>query len=341
MANAARSYDSCVNQTTAALALLLGVLVIAAVASRRVAIISSLIAFATFNFFFLAPVGTFAIAKRDDLVALLALLSVALIGSHLSQQVRDRAEAALVLERERNEAELARRNAEARSVLVASLSHDLKSPLTALTVAVGNLSSDKLSIDDRADQLEVARGELRRLQHLFDNVIDMASVEANAVRPEQEWVLASEIVEAARHQVAAAISNHKIELSDDTGSNLVELDPRMAAAALAHVLENAAAFAPKNTAVDVAARVASSRLVIQVRDRGPGIPERDLERIFDRGYSGIDGVARPVAGGMGLTIARALVGLQGGRISAANASDGGAIITLDFPVGVRPAPDSE
>jgi two-component system sensor histidine kinase KdpD len=323
------------NQTTAALGLLLAVLVIAALASRRIAIVSSLIAFASFNFFFLPPVGTFAIAKRDDLVALLALLAVALIGSHLSQQVRDRANAAIVLEHERNEAELARRNAEARSALVASLSHDLKSPLTALTVAVGNLSSQQLSAEDRADQLQVARGELRRLQHLFDNVIDMASVDANAVRPEREWVLASEIIEASRHQVAAAIADRQIELADDTDSSLLQLDPRMTAAALAHVLENAAAFAPPGTAIDVTTRLSSSRLVIQVRDRGPGIAVENLERIFERGFTGSDRHTRAVAGGMGLAIARGLVGLQGGRISASNHPEGGAMMTLDFPVAVR------
>ena len=100
------------NETAVALVLLLVVLVVAAVSSRVVAIVASLVAFACYNFFFLPPVGTFSIAKKDDLVALVVLLAVSLIGSHLSHQAQRRAEEALSLGRERNEAEMARRSAE-------------------------------------------------------------------------------------------------------------------------------------------------------------------------------------------------------------------------------------
>src|SRR5690349_17313428 len=111
------------NETTVALALLLAVLVVAALSSRAVAITASLVAFASYNLFFLPPVGTFAIDRPEDLVALLTLLAVSIIGSHLSQQARRRAEEALALARQRDDAEAARQNAETKSALVASLSH--------------------------------------------------------------------------------------------------------------------------------------------------------------------------------------------------------------------------
>src|SRR5436190_3560603 len=103
------------NETTVALSFVLAVLVVAAISSRRVAIAVSLAAFACFNYFFLPPVGTFTIAKRDDLIALFALLGVSLIGSHLSQQARRRAQEALVLSQQRHDAEMARRGAETKS----------------------------------------------------------------------------------------------------------------------------------------------------------------------------------------------------------------------------------
>lgn len=323
------------NETTAALTLLLAVLAVAAVASRTVAVIASLIAFACFNFFFLPPVGTFAIDKGDDLVALIVLLAVALIGSHLSQQSRTRANQALALARERDEAEVARRSAEARSALVASLSHDLKTPLTALTVATGNLNADALDRSEREEQLQVIQGELRRLRRLFENVVDLASVELDAIRAEREWVPAAEIVEAARHQVAPALAGRAIELLDSTDLELVQLDPRLTAAALAHVLENAAAYSPAATPISITTRLAAERLVIEVRDRGPGLSEADLERIFERSYRGATGQHVPFGSGMGLSIARGLLAIEGGRISAANHPAGGALFTLDVPVATR------
>jgi K+-sensing histidine kinase KdpD len=119
------------NETTVALSFVLAVLVVATVSSMRVAVAASLVAFACFNFFFLPPVGTFTIANTDDVVALLTLLAVSLIGSHLSQEARRRAQEMLAFAQERHAAEMVRKNAETKSALVASLSHDLKTPLTA------------------------------------------------------------------------------------------------------------------------------------------------------------------------------------------------------------------
>jgi two-component system sensor histidine kinase KdpD len=329
------------NETTAALTLLLGVLVVAALASRTVAIVASLSAFLGFNFFFLPPVGTFAISKRDDAIALFALLSVALIGSHLSEQAKRRVQQALTLARERDEADLARRGAEAKSALVASLSHDLKTPLTALTVATGNLGDATLTASEHAEQMQVVKDELRRLNRLFDNIVDLAGVERDAMRAEREWVPAAEIIEAAEHRAAKAVAGRAIEVEDTTGAQLVQLDPRLTSAALAHVVENAAAYSPQNTPITVRARLISDRLIVDVRDRGPGLPPGELERVFERGYRGATAASNPFGSGMGLTIARGLLAVEGGRLAASNHPDGGAVFTLDVPVAVRRPPDGE
>lgn len=323
------------NETTAALTLLLAVLIVAALAPRAVAVGASIAAFLGFNFFFLPPVGTFAISKRDDAVALFALLSVALIGSHLSEQARRRVQQALTLARERDEADLARRSAEAQSALVASLSHDLKTPLTALTVATGNLGDSTLTASEQAEQMQVVKDELRRLNRLFDNIVDLASVERDAMRAEREWVPVAEIVQAAEHRAAAALADRTIDVDDATGAQLVQLDPRLTSAALAHVVENAAVYSPRGTPITVLARLLSDRLIVDVRDRGPGLPAGDLERVFERGYRSSTSRSNPFGSGMGLAIARGLLAIEGGRLSASNHPDGGAVFTLDLPVAVR------
>src|SRR5262245_48795267 len=261
------------NETTVALLLLLIVLIIATRSTRRIAIVASLVAVAGFNFFFLDPVGTFSIARNEDLVALLVLLAFSLIGSQLSHQARRRAEEALALGRQRNDAEMAKRSVETKSALVASLSHDVKTPLTALTIAAGNLKNAELSEDLKREQLQIIDTELERLKRLFENMIDLASVEAKAATPELEWVTTPDIVEAARRQAEPAMRTHPVTVVGAAEQPLVLLDPRLTSSALAHVLENAARFSPADAPIEVGVTVEPSQLFISVRDHGPGVPD--------------------------------------------------------------------
>ena len=325
------------NETTAALGVLLIVLVIAAVSSRTVAVMASLVAFAVYDFFVLPPIHNFTIDRQDDLVALLALLAVSLIGSHLSQLARRRATEGLTLARERDAADAARRSAETRSALIASLSHDLKTPLTALTIATENLGSAGLSDADRAEQLDIVQTELRRLRRLFDQVVDLASVEAQALTPEPEWVQPIEIVDAARHQAQSVISGHQMSVGGDLEQTLVLIDPRLTSAALAHVLENAANYGSRSLPIEVTVTAENGRLAIAVRDHGRGLAPAEESRVFDRFYRGTAAGTSRFGTGMGLAITRGLLTLQGGTVKAQNHPEGGAIFTIELPVSTRPA----
>jgi len=329
------------NTTTVALLFLLVVLIVAAVSTRTVAITVSLVAFVCFNFFFLPPVGTFTIAKGDDIVALVALLAVSLIGSHLSHQARERAKAALALAQERNEAEIARRNADAKAALVASISHDLKTPLTALTVSAGNLGMPGLSEEERGEQLRLVQTELTRLKRLFDSIIDMASVETRSLTTELEWVHPADIVEAACQHAETALRSREIDVRDQSGDQVVHLDPRITSPALAHVLENAAMYSPVSSPIAIHISVTGDHLVLAVRDRGSGLRTNELERIFDRFYRGTGTVPNQFSSGMGLAITRGLLSIQGGRIRAANHPEGGAIFTLEIPAASRVVTEAE
>ena len=316
---------------------LLGVLVIAAVSSRAVAVIASLIAFAAYDFFFLPPVHTFTIARGDDLIALLALLAVSLIASHLSQTSRRRATEALALARERDSADAARRTAEAKSALLASLSHDLKTPLTALTIATTNLASEDLPESERAEQTEIVHAELNRLRRLFDHVVDLASVETRAVSAEPEWVQPGDIVDAARVHAGQLLERRVVTVAGDLEQPLVHVDPRLTSAALAHILENAATYTPENAPIDVTIGAHTERLVIQVRDHGPGLASSEVSQVFDRFYRGTAAAAAPLGTGMGLAITRGLLAIEGGTARAANHPEGGAVFTIDVPASIRQA----
>ena len=231
---------------------------------------------------------------------------------------------------ERKAAELARQSEELKSALLASLGHDLRTPLTAIRVAASNLQASWLGEDDRREQSEIVLTEVERLTRLFEDILDMARIDAGAVSTEPHWVLPSQIVDAAREQVERTVSRHRIEtaIRDDT---LVRLDPRLTAAALAHLLENAARYSPAGSVITVDTWMSADTLAIEVRDRGPGIPAADLPHLFDRFYRGTQ--ARAVSGtGMGLSIARGLLAVERGRIWAENCAGGGAQFTIAVPV---------
>ena len=235
---------------------------------------------------------------------------------------------------ERKAGELTRQSEQLKTALLASLAHDLRTPLTAIGVAATNIKAAALAPEDRLEQSEVILSEVERLTRLFHNLLEMARLDAGAVTTETRWTHPSEIIEAARDQVEHTLLEHPVRLSIEPDI-LVQLDPRLTASALAHLLENAAQYAPMGSTIDVNAVLAGTELLINVRDRGPGIPQADLPRVFERFYRGAVSRSRTSGTGMGLWIARGLLAVERGRVWAENCADGGARFTMAIPVEVK------
>src|SRR5204863_1084763 len=142
-----------------------------------------------FNFFFLPPVGRFTVADSQNRVALVVFLAVSLA---LAGVVGAAVERSRRLE-EQKAAEVARRSEELKSALLASLGHDLRTPLTAIRVAASNLQASWLPEPERRDQAELILVEAERLQRLFQDILDMARIDAGAVSADRQWVHPSEI----------------------------------------------------------------------------------------------------------------------------------------------------
>src|SRR5438552_6768605 len=308
-----------ISPTTAALALLLAVLCVAAFGRLWMAMAAAVTATLCLNFFFLPPVGTFTIADPENWVALFVFLIVAVIGSQLSAAAQSRA-------REAARGALA-------STLLASLSHDLRTPLTAIRVAIGNLT-DTVSDADRRQQSDVALGELDRLNHLFNPILDMARIDARAVTTERQWVTPADIVDAAVAYAGRSLDAHQLTI-DVASDTAIRIDPRLISSALAQLLENAARYSAPKTAIEVRAFVKQRELRISVADAGPGLPPRDLARLFEPFFRGDAAHAIPGTG-MGLAIARGLLAAEGGRIWAENRDGGGARFWIAVPTESRP-----
>ncbi len=236
---------------------------------------------------------------------------------------------------DRKAAEIARRGEELKTALLASLGHDLRTPLTAIRVAASNLQNAALAPERLREQSDLILEEAERLGRLFENILEMARIDAGTVATDLQWTHPSEVVTAARSQVERGLRDHVVEVSVEPDTP-VRIDPRLTASALAHVLENAAQYAPARSTISVTASVTGEGLVVTVHDRGPGISAADLPRLFERFYRGTTAKTHTSGTGMGLSIARGLLAAEHGRIWGENRADGGAQFTMVVPAEARP-----
>jgi two-component system sensor histidine kinase KdpD len=238
---------------------------------------------------------------------------------------------------ERKQAELTRQSEALKATLLASLGHDLRTPLTAIRIAATNVKAPWMTESDRLEQSDLILAEVERLTRLFQNVLEMARIDAGPIATESRLVHPSEIVAAARSQVEQTLQAHPLDVHVDTDVP-VRVDPRLTATALAHLLENAAQYSPAGTGIDLRAGVSNDELRITVRDHGPGIDPADLPHLFERFYRGAAAKTRASGTGMGLWIARGLLAAEHGRVWAENRPDGGAEFTIAIPALVTNAP---
>jgi two-component system sensor histidine kinase KdpD len=234
---------------------------------------------------------------------------------------------------ERDAAALVRQKAELASTLLASLSHDLRTPLTAIRVAVENLRGD-LPPDDRRAQAGAAVVELERLTRLVQDILDMARIDAGAIQIDRQWVTAADVVDAALAHVRHAVQGRRVRIDADSDSE-VQIDPRLVSAALSHLLENAAEYSPAATPIEVRARTTASGLEVSVTDHGPGLDAAELEHLFERFYRGRVAREMRFGTGMGLSITRGLLAAAGGRVWAENVPGAGARFTVAVPGPIR------
>jgi two-component system sensor histidine kinase KdpD len=324
-----RLLQSTPNPTIAALLFLLVVFATATAASLRTAIALSAVAVLAFNFFLLPPLHTLSIADPQNWVVLVVFVIVAVIASQLSAAARERAREAETRKQEVTRANLA-------SALLASFSHDLRTPVTSVRVAVTNLLDLALSPDERRAQARLAIEELDRLTRLFQNILDLARINASAVNPERQWVSPADVVDAAVAHVGSALNGHMLQVEADDRTEL-RIDPRLTSTALAHILENAARYSPDQTPIAIRGWADAEGGHFVVRDRGPGIEASDLDHLFEPFYRGR--TARQATGtGLGLAITRGLLAAEDGRVWCDNVA-GGAAFTIMVPGRTR-VPDA-
>jgi len=225
-----------------------------------------------------------------------------------------------------------------RNSLLSALSHDLRTPLTALLGLAESLAFTSSPMS--AAQQETAQAiadEARRMHAMVENLLDMARIQSGEVKLRRQWHPFVEVVGSALKAAQAALMRHPVEVTIAPDLPLVEFDAMLIERVLYNLLENAGKYTPADTQVKIAASVSEGKLLVAVSDRGPGIPKSQEEIIFEKFTRGSRESSTPGVG-LGLAISRAIVEAHDGKIWAETSPGGGARFCFTLPLGIPPAP---
>jgi len=308
-----------------AMVYLLAVVIIALKFSRGPAIVASVLCVAAFDYFFVPPQGTFTVDDVQYLLTFGIMLAVALIISGLVRSIRREAAARAALE---IEAETER----IRSALLASISHDLRTPLAVMAGASSSLaeSGERLSPAERHALAKSVFEQAREMSERVNKVLQMTRLETGALKVERDWASLSEIAGSALARLAERMAAHRVILELPEDLPLVRVDSALVEQALANLLENCAKHTPPGTIVRLRAQRRAGEILVSVEDYSGGVPEADVERIFQKfNHGAIEEAGTGM--GLGLAICRAIIRLHGGKAWAERVPAGGTAFRFTLP----------
>ncbi len=221
-----------------------------------------------------------------------------------------------------------------RSALLTSISHDLRTPLALIIGSLSSLKSYGALYDDktREEMMSTAIDEAERLNRYVANLLDMTQLDAGALSPKREPCDLHDLVGAALRRCAKQLGQHKVKLSIPANLPMLLLDDVLMEQVLANLLDNAAKYTPAGSTIEIFAAQYKFSLMVSMRDEGPGIPEADLQRVFDKFFRARAAGDRGRGGtGLGLAVCRGFVEAMGGRIYVRNRTDTpGAEFVIEF-----------
>ncbi len=224
-----------------------------------------------------------------------------------------------------------------RSSLLSAVSHDLRTPLSVVTGASSTLleGDQSLTPEVRRELAASILEESERLNRLVANLLDMTRLQAGALEVRKQWQPIEEVVGAALARTSRQLKDRPVTTDVAADLPFAPLDDLLIQQVLVNLLENAARYTPPGTPIEISARHEDGTIVIEVADRGPGLPPNDPNRLFEKFYRVGDSKTR-TGTGLGLAICRGIVQLHGGKIVAANRPGGGAVFRFTLPLEGEP-----
>ena len=341
-----------VNPTTVALTLLLCVLFTATFFGRNPALLASLVAMLSFNYFFLPPVYTWTISDSQNLVAWAAFTITAVIAGELSTYARRRAREAEKRKIEVEElyselqnafekaahAEALQQSEHLKSALLDAVTHDLRTPLTSIKASVTTLLDSEgghrtieLDSEGRSEFLEIINEETDRLNGFIEGMVEFARLEAGASNDEAGFSNIEDIIHNALKRSEALLADHQVDLDIQPELPLVRADARALAEVVYTLLDNATKYSPPGSTITIRSFVKEDGVEIAVSDEGVGVPSQMREAVFEK-FVRLD-KQQPGGLGLGLAIARRIVEAHKGTIRIEDADKGkGAKFVFVIPI---------
>ena len=359
-----RSFGDHVNATTVALTFLLLVLFLATAWGPKPAVLASVLAAISFNYFFLPPVGTFTISDPHNWVAIIAFLLTAVTVGQLSARSKQRTEEAEVGKREierlyeelreaferASHAEALRQSEKLKSALLDAVTHDLRTPLTSIKASITTLLDEvrgrtnhnqmvALDEESKIEMMEVIDEESDRLNRFIGGLIELARIEAGEMHLRRRWGTVDEITSAALQRAEPVTRGHDIEVNIEADLPVVRVDEGAVSEVVYTLVDNAAKYSPKGTSIRITAQRHNERMIkMAVEDTGEGIAIDLRERVFDKFFratrDGDVSTHRPSGTGMGLAIAKGIVEAHKGEIWIESGNGGrGTRVVFTLPIG--------
>ena len=245
----------------------------------------------------------------------------------------------VTLAKDLDAARIASETEQFRSALLSSVSHDLRTPLATIIGSVSSLQEfwSSLSPEDRRELLQTVLDESNRLDRYIQNLLDMTRLGHGAPSLRREWVDLNDVVSSAVRRLDRVLGKVRLQVTIDPDAALAHVHGAFIEQAIVNLLDNAARFSPDGAPVTLSATRQGEKIVIEIADQGPGIPESEREKIFDMFYSIKD--RGDQGSGLGLAICRGLIGAHGGDIRALPSPTGpGTVMRLILPVDAAADP---
>jgi two-component system sensor histidine kinase KdpD len=241
----------------------------------------------------------------------------------------------VILAKEAHEERLKAESQNVRNAFLSSVSHDLRSPLAVVSGAASTLLEKDTSLDPsaRLELLRTIHEEIDRLERIIRNVLNLTRLESGAITVRKEWQPLEEIIGVILNRFSDRLKERPVELKIPQDLPIIPFDTLLMEQVLSNLMENVLRHTPTGTSVEIIVTPLKSAVMIEIADRGPGIPAREEEAIFNKFTRSTN---TQVGAGIGLSICRAIIEAHGGRIWVENRSDGGAVFKFVIPVEGTP-----